>query len=150
MSRFSKFGAALALVAGMVVPVVFAAPAQAATCNSSTCTGKDPQAAGCSPDARTLTEFTDGSFRVEMRYSPLCGAAWTRVSTPSGTPGWYCNTVFAQIRGYNSADTFQLNYGTQAACPGQKWTAMISFTYYVRSCLATWFDASPYVCTGRR
>ncbi|MGW4797431.1 DUF2690 domain-containing protein [Nonomuraea sp. NPDC004297] len=59
--------------------------ATSATCYGDGCGGKDPNAAGCSADARTLAEFTmTGSagwrFLVEMRYSAACHASWTRLS----------------------------------------------------------------------
>jgi hypothetical protein len=133
-------------------PGVSATAFSAASCYNTTCKGKDPSAQGCGADAYTLTEFTDWPFRVELRYSPACYAAWTRVSTPSGTPGSYCNTAFAQIRGYDlSTDARKGVYGVQAACPGQRYTAMWPFSDGVRACISYyWFDADPHVCTARR
>ena len=65
-------------------------------------------------------------------------------------PGYRCNTEFAQIRAYTSDDRFLFVYGAQAACPGQAWTYMISFDYWLRSCESdTWFDGRAVDCTAR-
>ena len=123
-----------------------------AGCYDTGCKGRNPSTSGCGGDARTLEEFTDGSFRVELRYSPACYAAWTRITTRSGTPGSFCNATFGQIRGYDIAyDTRKGVYGTQAACPGQSFTAMWPFSDGVRACVSYyWYDGEPKYCTARR
>ncbi|MFE9747175.1 DUF2690 domain-containing protein [Saccharothrix saharensis] len=118
----------------------------AATCYGSTCTGQDPNARGCAADARTLAEYTY-SARFELRYSPACHAAWTRVTSATTY-----NTIFAQINGYTTKPTSigapaARTYGAQVVA-GQTWTAMVSFDYWVRGCTATWFTATPHTCTG--
>lgn len=130
-------GAAL-LVAGL--PVVTAAPAQAASCSRGTCTGKDPKATGCSSSGvTTLDEFTDGGFRVELRYSRTCHAAWTRWTVASQlniSRDVYIRRYDANFRQTGSYHTIS---GTS---PGQSgWTRMIGKgTYppltYFRSCQA--------------
>ncbi|WP_164842369.1 DUF2690 domain-containing protein [Actinoplanes solisilvae] len=54
--------------------------AQAATCYASTCDNKDPEATGCGADAETKQSLAnpDGGYRLELRYSPTCRAAWAR------------------------------------------------------------------------
>jgi hypothetical protein len=153
------------LLVGVVVGLVFTVPltaratteaapgvtvAAALSCTAGTCKGKDPEAYGCAADATTLDEFTDGSFRFEMRHSKKCYAVWTRVSSPKGTPGWYCNTTFAQIRGYTPDDKRKGVYSVQAHCPGTTWTKMWPFTDWVRTCVSwVWFDNPPDECTSR-
>ncbi|MEU5207989.1 DUF2690 domain-containing protein [Streptomyces sp. NPDC020742] len=50
-------------------------------CSGADCTGKDPEAMGCggarasSPSRRTV-----GRALIEIRYSPVCRAAWARIS----------------------------------------------------------------------
>jgi hypothetical protein len=77
----------LLAVLALAAPFVAAAPAQAApACYRTSCTNLDPQANGCSTaDTRNLDEFTQSEtggqvLRVELRYSPACGAVWTRVT----------------------------------------------------------------------
>lgn len=118
---------------GVLVP---AGPAAAAGCSGSGCTGKNPQVQGCSPSAYNLDEFSYVGIRFELRYSPVCGAAWTRVTSPSHT-----NTIFGQIRGGGHV------YGVQAV-DGQVWTKMISFQYFVKACRAAWFTGSAIECTA--
>ena len=132
----------LTLLAGLLLAVTGlvvapASPALAASCYGSGCTGKDPQTQGCSPDGRTIDEFTDYGVRFELRYSPACFAAWTRVTSPV-----HFNTLFGQIR--TDGNTV---YGVQAT-QGQHWTKMINFAHLVRSCDAVWFDAPPTACTA--
>jgi hypothetical protein len=118
------------------------------SCYAVDCTGKDPKAAGCDIDATTIDSFVYGFEYYEMRYSSSCHAAWTRVSAPVGSEG-NCNTAYAQIRAYDREDRFVGSFWTQAQCPGQVWTQMVSFGYYVRTCAAYGPDASPYECTNR-
>ncbi|HEU0131067.1 MAG TPA: DUF2690 domain-containing protein, partial [Mycobacteriales bacterium] len=117
------------------------------SCYGSGCTGKDPQAYGCEPDARTVDEFTAyASLRhYEMRYSSKCHAAWTRVVNPG--PG--CDYDFhAQIRAYDSNDTFLFMYEVRVPCPsGTAWTKMISYNTWVRTCEAYWQNFAPSECT---
>jgi len=126
---------ALSIVASIAV-VAPATPAAAVGCSGSGCNGKDPQAQGCSPSARTIDEFSFAGIRFEMRYSPQCFAAWTRVTNPV-----HSNIDFGQIRGGGRV------YGVQAV-QGQVWTKMISFSNVVRTCRAIWFDAPAIECTA--
>jgi hypothetical protein len=126
-----------AIVIGAVAVLVPASPALAASCNASGCTGKDPQAQGCSPSATTIDEFSSFGIRFELRVSYTCWAAWTRVTSPQ-----HYNTEFAQIR----SQIGQV-YGVQVL-QGQGWTKMINFDQFVRACRSNvWFDAPPVECT---
>ncbi len=136
-----------ALLIGTGVALVPAGPALAAGCSATGCNGKDPMAQGRSSDATTIDEFSYGDVRFELRHSSACVAVWTRV-----TSGHNYNTIFGQIRGYTSypsslsSPTARIE-GVQAL-QGQQWTRMVSYSYWVRSCRAVWFDATPPVeCT---
>ncbi|MFC4117807.1 DUF2690 domain-containing protein [Nonomuraea zeae] len=78
---FTTFGAGTA---------AYAQPAQAdpvtvaATCNGNTCSGKDPNATGCSAGARVLADmvvpgYASKEFLVRLSYSPTCNASWTDI-----------------------------------------------------------------------
>ncbi|MFJ3495757.1 DUF2690 domain-containing protein [Streptomyces sp. NPDC086091] len=50
-------------------------------CAGADCTGRDPEAMGCSgPRAVTTRDITVGTRRLEIRYSADCGAAWGRLT----------------------------------------------------------------------
>ena len=49
-------------------------------CTGSACSGHDPQVTGCGVEPQTLIhEQTPSGFGLEIRYNPLCRAAWARV-----------------------------------------------------------------------
>jgi Protein of unknown function (DUF2690) len=76
--------AATALGAGVLVPLSAAAPAFAASCYASSCTGLDPINAGCSGDAETIYTVNGvgawGTGVLQLRFSPSCDAAWAKIS----------------------------------------------------------------------
>lgn len=127
-------------------------PSSAAPCSGMTCNGKDPHTLGCDSGATTLDGFMYGSYHYfEMRWSSLCRSVWTRISVD--VHGSCTNSVFGQIRGYDLMNdrSLKINYGVQAPCAGKRaWTKMISYAnYWVRTCEAVWFTASPNVCTKK-
>lgn len=101
-------------------------------CSQTGCNGKDPQAMGCSPSAYTVADVTYLDYRVELRKSDVCGAMWVRVTasyTHSGYEG--------QARAYrcSAADsTCFIGSWHDQAIKGTSWSAMWSYTYYVRAC----------------
>ena len=128
------------------------APLAGVGCTSHGCTGKDPQEMGCAADAKTLAHFVDdpqGWVYIELRHSSRCNAAWTRISVSRSAPVTLCNVTFGQIRAYDRYDTFQFSKGRQCDEGTRRWTQMISFTWYVRACVAEWFDGRPEKCTRR-
>ena len=112
-------------------------------CYASSCTGYDPQNAGCSTGALTLESFVEYGIYYEMRYSSACYAVWTRVTTP----GTGClNLTWGQIMTYSE----RLIYGVQA-CGGTRWTRMISFEYSVKTCVShVSSTGNPSYCTQLR
>lgn len=128
------------LTLGTAATVATATPASAAGCYANSCTWQDPQAMGCSSDAQTLEEFTVGVLRVLLRYSPACGAAWTKwMKQPNSPLGTYpeCSWEVAIQGGSSSSGPATL---TQTVCVPvytttytEGWTTMISFNMWVRS-----------------
>jgi Protein of unknown function (DUF2690) len=55
-----------------------------APCSGNGCDGLDPAAVGCSADAYTVQTAVFGNSYVELRYSPMCGANWGRVTSRVG------------------------------------------------------------------
>ncbi|MFC5664053.1 DUF2690 domain-containing protein [Kitasatospora misakiensis] len=67
-------------------PAVPANPAPATpACQALGCAHKDPRAAGCGGDARTLLTTNIGKVVVYLRYSQKCQAAWAAIT--EGQPG---------------------------------------------------------------
>jgi len=59
---------------------ILAAPqANAVTCSGDNCTGKDPDATGCSADAITTAVYNHSRFQLQTRWSPTCKTNWARV-----------------------------------------------------------------------
>lgn len=92
-SRRRRTGAALAaatVAAGLLTLAGPVSSASAAGCYGSGCTGKDPQATGCSADATTIKRVAAPSRDYgygDLRYSPSCGAYWVKtVSWSTSVP----------------------------------------------------------------
>ena len=139
--RFVTVLTTLAVGAATVLAISPPAAAETAVgCRAESCTGKSPYTQGCGATAHTIDEFTYGGVRFELRYSPACQAAWTRVTTPR-----HFNTLFGQIRGGGHV------YGVQAKVDrdgNQHSTQMIGTNHRVRTCRAVWFDARPSYCSS--
>jgi hypothetical protein len=118
-----------ALTIGMVLAVAPAGTAQAVACTWENCTGKDPQAAGCSPSGRTVKEFTSVGVRIELRYSSTCHAAWVRATNPDAC----CDNHESQIRGYGTKATLLRMYRKQFPWDGSNWTPMIGASSGMRA-----------------
>ena len=130
-------------VAGLVSVGLLGAGVQsasAAPCYGSTCTGQSPTL--CSSDATSLIvrDFTaenSAHFRVEVRYSRTCNAAWGRLTVWSGT-----NVGFA-LSAWNPGSASQGLDG-----PGATWTRMIDGTpqdcagtqFYVNGNWVRWYS----------
>lgn len=78
------------------IPVASEAPESLVSmCNNRSCIGRDPKDNACAPSddvVKTLTstlvnnEQQPGrTFRVELRYSPLCNSTWVRSWAPPGS-----------------------------------------------------------------
>jgi transcriptional regulator with XRE-family HTH domain len=66
-------------------PSPSATPAGAAngSCEAAGCVGKDPQAAGCSADAVTISSANVKQMTIYVRYSRHCKAAWAKITDAS-------------------------------------------------------------------
>jgi hypothetical protein len=130
-------------------PEAAAAPQLAAvSCTGTACNGKDPQAQGCSPDGRTLEEFFTGYYRVELRYSNACAAAWTR-ATGACDAGCIQDHV-AEIRGYGTKGVLLRKYSQVTERNGSMWTKMIGNNTTIKgykSCISELFTGDIEDCT---
>ena len=117
--------------------VVGTPPASAAqTCYNGTCRGLAPQST-YAPDGVTrcdsgnaqITEFTSGSFRYQMRYSPQCQAVWARITTLAGAPSTACYGTWAQLHTYTPQRVYAYGTMTRASCGtgAVSWTTMSPF-----------------------
>jgi hypothetical protein len=110
--------------------LIIAAPqAYAAPCSGSNCVGRNPTI-GCDADAVTLlyrdyTAENSASFRVDVRYSRACNAAWGRLVVWSG------NNVGFALSAWNPNAPSQGAIGHNG---NTTWTGMI--------------DGTPLDCTG--
>jgi hypothetical protein len=103
------------LTLAAVFTVAPARPAQAVSCYGDYCSGKDPQASGCSADARMVAVEgvygTGGESWVELRWSPTCKTNWARV-----------NFAATSVKAVQSTGYTQTYSGTNGS---YWWSAMI-------------------------
>jgi hypothetical protein len=80
---------ALVCIAALSGAVVTAPAAQAVTCYGDYCSGRDPEATGCSADAYTVVSarIPGTSAHVELRWSPTCRSNWARTAWNGSNPG---------------------------------------------------------------
>ncbi|MFG6299446.1 BTAD domain-containing putative transcriptional regulator (plasmid) [Streptomyces rochei] len=83
----SALGVMLTLVVGpepsrsTEAPTAAATPARGApSCSGFECVGKDPERLGCHVGVWTAAAVEHGQLLVELRYSPTCRAAWSRIT----------------------------------------------------------------------
>jgi hypothetical protein len=119
--------ALLALGAMLVAGSGTASSALAVGCYGDYCSGRDPEATGCSADAFTIAndDFFANNHQldfIELRWSPTCKTEWARVRSDYGRSFNWMRVV--QSTGYTQWTIG--NNGTYA------WTAMI---YSPRLCV---------------
>ncbi|HEX6523723.1 MAG TPA: DUF2690 domain-containing protein [Streptosporangiaceae bacterium] len=153
MNRLKMAAAAGActLLGSGVAAVTQAAPALAASCYNTSCTGKNPIDMGCAVDASTPAYIlTFGvSVEVDLRYSAACHAYWAKVidygikvpgelevigrvcSDPEILPV-RCHAAIHESSGYDAS-------GSSA------FTLMIPGDYWARACFSG--DGSTWECT---
>jgi hypothetical protein len=102
----------------------------AAACTYNGCSGRDPQTTGCSSDAVTwedrLNDFLD---RMELRYSPSCGAVWVRMTVAQSGCEIRPTMETGYIDYYGTYHRQGLFTGTTGLCidgPRTGWTPMSS------------------------
>lgn len=118
--------AILIAVASLASSLLVAPAAQAVTCYGDYCSGRDPEATGCSADAYTVVSARiPGTYtHVELRWSPSCKTNWARTSwnanPQSALRAVQCPTGYTQ--GYSSTNgsyywsrmIYSPNYGVSA------------------------------------
>ncbi|MFJ8430509.1 DUF2690 domain-containing protein [Kitasatospora sp. NPDC094019] len=123
-------------------PAVPANPAPAVpACQALGCAHKDPKAAGCGGDARTLLTTNIGKVVIYLRYSQKCQAAWAAIT--EGQPGdqatitttggesetalihWGYDNYSQMVNAGDPAATLQV-CGTRAQPEGAACTASVS------------------------
>lgn len=114
-----------------------ASPAPAlAACSQQDCAGLDPQAQGCSPDAKRMGDFQGTpsgptmGWTVELRYSPKCRAMWTRIIVDySFNPTRPPIQIRVHRQQYNNQQLEWQTSGDHTAtlntATGTKWTKMV-------------------------
>ncbi|HEY3141389.1 MAG TPA: DUF2690 domain-containing protein [Acidimicrobiales bacterium] len=143
MTLRRRIGGLLAatLLSTLFIGITQEAPASAApaapACTSSGCNGQDPIAARCG-DARTLESFWRDNAFIELRYSPVCNAAWARGITYN-TSGW-CNSWNDQqilwVEGSAGGQIVVQDSVCMSSTPGYSfYTTMVGFNYWTRACL---------------
>ncbi|MFB6395908.1 hypothetical protein [Polymorphospora lycopeni] len=141
-----------AILAGLLMSIGIAVPAQAALCHQSSCNGQDPGAKQCNDTSsgNLASFYYNGSdpylagVLLELRRSRNCDAAWARTTGLDCLPMWRPCGFVLQVQG----GTEQLGGGPGG---GQKWTNMWSFRQYVRACFIIWTTDDSYRtdgCTG--
>lgn len=133
-----------AVVVSMALVFAAATPASAATCRGGSCTGKDPQSTGCSADGTTVVETgNERPFRVQLRFSETCRAAWARGSYATSL------TISVERRavGSSTVNTRYTWVSPPASAGGRDYTNMISWIapYEYRACAN---DGVLTACTG--
>lgn len=76
---------------------------------------KEPQAAGCTADARTIATRPFSGMTLQVRYSAKCGTNWLRVEGMRGTVNFYIKSDM-----YSSAVD-----GTQTGSGGIHWSNQV-------------------------
>lgn len=127
------FAATTAVTGGLTL---LASPAEAAGCKGSGCRGRDPMAAGCA-DSKTRTlkasEYkaeNSASYRMEIRYSPTCQAAWARLIRYSG------HDIGFALSAWNPG---KQSVGVSGRSGATVWTSMVPASATTEACAGTQF-----------
>jgi hypothetical protein len=104
----------MAVLIGMVF-ILPAAPVLAASCGGTpaTCDHKSPDTTGCSADAitkKTVNILNESGYivgKVELRWSPSCGTAWSRVTNLIGVRA----TVLEEVDRNTGGSDLRTDYG---------------------------------------
>lgn len=145
----SRIGVVVAVLAAATGACTINSSAAMAYCSSAACNGKDPHATACDQDAKPLDSFRYGNFFVELRYSPRCYAAWTRIS--GGNPNQGCIGGWT-ARNMGVIEGSPAGVGPYYICAQgyTYYTQMIDFHRWVRSCYLIDGDFNNQPPTGNR
>lgn len=121
----------------------------ALSCSGRGCDGLDPEATGCSADAKTLAseDHIDGG-KVELRWSKNCDTKWARVTRANRyqTTAWLQTTPYdldTTVSGSWDGLVSKLVWGNMSYSPGQK----LSACTYISNCLGGCGAITDYKCT---
>jgi Protein of unknown function (DUF2690) len=126
--KLPRLAVLVATVVAMSIVVgagVVAPPAHAGVgCWGDWCSGRDPQATGCSADAYTVAAVDVTGARLELRWSPTCKTNWARyIQYPRG---WFMGNIPLELRAVQDTGyTQRLSYGVNGTGTGTTWTPMI-------------------------
>lgn len=131
--RISLIERAVALAAvvvlGMTGLVAASAPAQAASCVSYSCAGKDPEAYGCSADAVDVRYNTEiaGRYVWHERYSKKCKASWVRMSGVASSDlwGWQAGRIQSRYIPVGETSYYYSAYSKKKDSGKVTWTRMV-------------------------
>ena len=133
---------AVTLTSGVVVASQTSANAAPPACRGATCSGKDPDAAGCGRDAVTTAQKPFGFQApgkperwIQLRYSSACQANWARVVDRRGT--WTTISV------YNNRGEHRDNWRGSTR---KMWTPMVNGLVLAQACTDDAFGDN--VCTN--
>ena len=120
----TRVGTVLVLLVGAIL--LPAQPSMAASCSGSSCSGLNPQTAGCSTGAVVKKEFSSDSLTLQIRYSSTCRAWWARATTegPDPTCALYVNIIQLQ-QGQEAARQRLVGQHAMPCDGGTSWTYMI-------------------------
>lgn len=118
------FAVGTLLMAFLVPLTLHMGAANAVPCYASSCVGQNPDTTGCAYTSgatsllgQDYTAENGASFRLNLRYSPECGAGWLQLIVYSGSnigfapSAWNPNAPSQGAAGYSGSNT---------------WTAMVS------------------------
>ncbi|GGS54883.1 DUF2690 domain-containing protein [Actinokineospora fastidiosa] len=117
----------LAAFLGLLVPAAASAvPTTAAGitagCYGDYCSGKDPEAMGCSGDAVTTASARAGNFTLELRWSPSCKTNWARIQNGYSGSLWVVQTT-GYKQGYSTKNGYflwtKMIYSPSYLCRGE-------------------------------
>jgi hypothetical protein len=155
--RFMLSGAGLLLlIISGLASIVLASPASAITCTPGIgCDRRDPQSTGCSVGATALAPATNiynssgtkvGS--VQMRWSPTCRTAWSRVTATTS------RTIRAGLKTATGPEDYQIiRGGTQVwsqmryLAPGRGFWAATGRLYFLDNS-GSWYKHTDYFGIG--
>lgn len=123
------------------IPLSIDAVAVTPYCSGAGCNGKNPQGTNCQSNAYRVygVAYPIGSFgEVELWYSPLCNANWSRATGYYGQPGG----VWVEQNGNHYPATH-----IPKGCSGNTcWSPMRNGTYTTRACgaVSAYTGCSPW------
>jgi hypothetical protein len=112
MLQLARILVTAAVTSTLALAIVAVPDVAAASCGGSKsgCDHTSPETTGCAADAVTKLTVRDTDagnrvMKVELRYSPTCRTAWSRVSTTADSTMWVTETVRRLSDGVSDTDS---------------------------------------------